>query len=70
MILKRDRYASLSRALSTIASFPFFLPFLALPSFPTLVSYILGRSFHPLDLPVRLSATPSLHSGRIVSGRL
>lgn len=77
VILKRDRYASLSRALfllsralSTIASFPFPSYFLLFPHSPPLVPYILGRSFHPLDLPVRLSATPSLHSGRIVSGRL
>lgn len=76
VILKRDRYASLSRALfllscalSTIASFLLPLLFLALPSFPTPIPYILGRSFHPLELPVRPSVTPS-HNRRIVSGRL
>jgi len=68
VILKRDRYASLSRALSTIASFSFPFLFLALLSFPISVPYILGRSFHPLDLPACPSATPSLHSRRTVSG--
>jgi len=32
------------------------------------VPYILGRSFHPLDLPACPSATPSPHSRRTVSG--
>lgn len=57
-ILKRDRYASLSCALflllcslydcsfSFSTSSYFFL-------FSHLCSYILGRSFHPLELPLR-----------------
>lgn len=78
VILKRDRYASLSRC--SLPSLPvcslydclvlLSLLFLTLPLFPTPVPYILGRSFHPLDLPLlHPSATPALHSRRI-GGRL
>lgn len=79
VILKRDRYASLSRALflfsralSTIASSPPPPPghFLLFPHSPPRSLIYLAVRFTPLDLPVRLSATPSLHSGRIVSERL
>lgn len=61
--------SSFSYALSTIASFSssssfssihFFLSsFISHPS-----SYILGRSFHPVDLLSRRSVIPPLYSGR------
>lgn len=71
VILKRDRYASPSRALLLLLRALCLRlprsprPPSPLPSFSSLI-YTLGRSFHPSDVPLRRAITPLCRaSGRV-----